>query len=177
MDGWSWQWSRDNCQRQGGDLVSFETEEEWNFINDEIQRRNTTNYRNKWSIGLAKKAGNWTWVNGGPLTIRKWGIGEPSSEHDAAFMYKLNNNGERGVFGSVNGKISVNQFAYICEISKGELIFVVVVVVFNVISSTLKRYQKRLSVIKTFFAKVCGTYNRIYINPLTIRIKFAIKFA
>ena len=34
-------------QRLGGDLVSIETEEEWNFINDEIQRRNTTNYDNK----------------------------------------------------------------------------------------------------------------------------------
>ena len=123
MDGWSWQWSRYNCQRQGGDLVSFETEEEWNFINDEIQRRNSTKCKNKWSIGLTKRAGNWTWVNGGPLTIRKWGIGEPSSEHDAAFMYKLNNNGERGVFGSVNRTRSGNQQAYICEISKGELIF------------------------------------------------------
>ena len=123
MDGWSWRWSRDNCKRQGGDLVSFETEEEWNFINDEIQRRNSTRCKNKWSIGLTKRAGNWTWVNGGPLTIRKWGIGEPSSEHDAAFMYKLNNNGERGVFGSVNRTRSGNQQAYICEISKGELIF------------------------------------------------------
>ena len=42
-------------QRLGGDLVSIETEEEWNFINDEIQRRNNTNYDNKWSIGLTKK--------------------------------------------------------------------------------------------------------------------------
>ena len=42
-------------QRLGGDLVSIETEEEWNFINDEIQRRNTTNYDNRWSIGLTKK--------------------------------------------------------------------------------------------------------------------------
>ena len=117
MDGWSWLWGRDNCRRQGGDLVSFETEEEWNFINDEIQRRNSTNYKNKWSIGLTKRAGNWTWVNGGPLTIRKWGIGEPSSEHNAAFMYKL------GVFGSVNRTSWGNQQAYICEISKGELIF------------------------------------------------------
>ena len=123
MDGWSWLWGRDNCRRQGGDLVSFETEEEWNFINDEIQRRNSTKYKNKWSIGLTKRAGNWTWVNGGPLTIRKWGTGEPSSEHDAAFMYKLNNNGERGVFGSVNRTRWGNQQAYICEISKGELIF------------------------------------------------------
>ena len=42
-------------QRLGGDLVSIETEEEWNFINDEIQRRNTTSYDNRWSIGLTKK--------------------------------------------------------------------------------------------------------------------------
>ncbi|CAH3160167.1 unnamed protein product [Pocillopora meandrina] len=88
VDGWSWQWSRYNCQRQGGDLVSFETEEEWNFINDEIQRRNTTNYKNKWSIGLEKKAGKWTWVSGRPLTIYKWGKGEPGGRHYAAFMYR-----------------------------------------------------------------------------------------
>ena len=27
-----------------------------------------------------------------PLTIRKWGRGEPIGEHDAAFMYKLSSN-------------------------------------------------------------------------------------
>ena len=43
------------CQSQGGDLISIETEEEWNFINNEIQRRNTANYDNRWSIGLKKK--------------------------------------------------------------------------------------------------------------------------
>ena len=123
MDGWSWQWSRDNCKRQGGDLVSFETEEEWNFINDEIQRRNTTNYINKWSIGLEKKAGKWTWVSERPLTICKWGKGEPGGEHHAAFMYKRSSNGKRGVFGSFHDQFEGKQHAYICEISKGELIF------------------------------------------------------
>ena len=123
MDGWSWQWSRHNCQKQGGDLVSFETEEEWNFINDEIQRRNTTNYKNKWSIGLVKKAGKWTWVTGRPLTICKWGKGEPGGRHCAAFMYKRSSNGKRGVFGSFQNKLTGKQHAYICEISTGELIF------------------------------------------------------
>ena len=123
MDGWSWQWSRYNCQTQGGDLVSFETEEEWNFINDEIQRRNTTNYKNKWSIGLAKKAGKWTWVSGRPLTICKWGKGEPGGRHYAAFIYKRSSNGKRGVFGSFHNKLTIKQHAYICEISTGELIF------------------------------------------------------
>ena len=56
-----------------------------------------------------------------PLTIRKWGKGEPSGEHDAAFMYKLSSNGTRAVFGSVNST-SASRQAYVCEISKGKLL-------------------------------------------------------
>ena len=116
----SWLWVREACQNQGGDLVSLETEDEWNFINDQIQRRI---YENKWSIGLTKKAGNWTWVNGRPLTICKWEQGEPRGEHHAAFMYKRSSNGEQGVFGGVNGTSLGNRHAYICEISEGKLLF------------------------------------------------------
>ena len=121
--GLFWYWNRENCQSHGGDLVSIETEGEWNFINDEIQRRNTTHYKNRWSIGLSKKAGNWTWVSGRLLTVSKWGQGEPSGEQDAAFMYKRTSSGEQGVFGGVNSENWGYQDAYICEISKGELIF------------------------------------------------------
>ena len=121
MYGLYWLWNRETCQRQGGDLISIETEEEWKFINDEIQRRNTWFSRSEWSIGLTKKAGNWTWVSERPLTIRKWGKGEPSGEHDAAFMYKLSSNGTRAVFGSVNST-SASWQAYVCEISKGKLL-------------------------------------------------------
>ena len=129
----SWHWNRNKCQSQGGDLVSIETEEELNFINDEIQRRNMTKEDNKWSIGLIKKAGNWTWVSERPLNICKWGQGEPSGEHDVAFMYNLDSKGV--VFGSLEGTSWKSRHACICEISKGELISVVVVV--NV-SSKLK---------------------------------------
>ncbi|RMX59357.1 hypothetical protein pdam_00025282 [Pocillopora damicornis] len=119
VDGWSWPRNRETCQSQGGDLVSMETEKEWNFMNDAIQRRNTKSFENKWSIGLTKekKGGNWTWVHGRPLTICKWGQGEPSGEHDAAFIYKRSRNGERGVFGS-GRTIWKNYDACICEISK-----------------------------------------------------------
>ena len=37
--GDNWTTDRGICQSQGGDLVSIETEEEWNFIGDEIQNR------------------------------------------------------------------------------------------------------------------------------------------
>ena len=120
MNGWSWLFNRETCQNQGGDLVSIETEEEWKFIKDEIQRRNTTSYISMWSIGLTKKAGNWTWVSERPLTICKWGKGEPSGEHGKAIMYKRSSNGKPGVFGSTAWG---NWHAYICEISKGKFSF------------------------------------------------------
>ena len=109
----------------------METEEEWNFMNDAIQRRNTKSFENKWSIGLTKekKGGNWTWVHGRPLTICKWGQGEPSGEHDAAFIYKRSRNGERGVFGS-GRTIWKNYDAYICEISKGKSSFLLLLLLF-----------------------------------------------
>ena len=58
-------------------------------------------------------------MSGRPLTFCKWGIGELSGEHDAAFMYKRSINGEHGVFGSVNR--TRRQNAYICEITSGKL--------------------------------------------------------
>ena len=119
MYGWSWHKNRDICKSQGGDLVSIETEEEWNFISDMIQRRNKKKrYKHRWSIGLTKKAGNWTWVSGRPLTIFKWGQGEPSGEHNAALMYKRSSNDKQSVFVSDNIRISGE--AYICEYSNGK---------------------------------------------------------
>ena len=140
-------------QRLGGDLVSIETEEEWNFINDEIQRRNTTNYDNKWSIGLTKKrpgigAGwveeRWLFANG-EKGICKWGKGKPRGEYEGTFIYKQFNNGERGVFGSDNSAIL--RAAY--RISKGKFLFVssfcVIIIIIIII------------IIVTVFSKLKGT--------------------
>ena len=62
-------------------------------------------------------------MSGKPLTISKWGQGEPSGEHDAAFMSKPFSYGERGVFSNVNRTRWGNLTAYICEISKGKFFF------------------------------------------------------
>ena len=117
--------NRDICQSLEGDLVSIENEQEWNITKDEIGRRNIKrSHSKKLTIGLTKKAGNWTWVNGRPLTIRKWGQGEPSGEHNAALIYELDSNGGWSVFfGSVNRTRWGNLYAYICEISKGKFFF------------------------------------------------------
>ena len=51
------------CSRQGGYLVSIETEEEWQFINNEIQKHGTWN-TSAWHIGLHQIDKVWTWLSG-----------------------------------------------------------------------------------------------------------------
>ena len=59
------------CKYQGGYLVSIETEEEWQFINQEIKKRSSWNTTG-WHIGLKKNATTWTWESGAQLNISKW---------------------------------------------------------------------------------------------------------
>ena len=59
-------------------------------------------------------------MSGRPLTICKWGKGEPRGEHNATFMYKLNSNGEQGAFDSINRLRQGH--AYICEIANGKFL-------------------------------------------------------
>ena len=47
----------------------METEQEWEFIKNAIQNRVDSKY-GEWFIGLEMNitSGNWTWINGEPLT-------------------------------------------------------------------------------------------------------------
>ena len=62
-----WDINKHICSSQGGDLVSIETEEEWQFINRESQKRGTWT-TGAWHIGLEKKPGwvenDWIFRNG-----------------------------------------------------------------------------------------------------------------
>ena len=106
----SWHWNRNKCQSQGGDLVSIETEEEWNFINDEIQRRNMTKYDNRWSIGLIKK--------GRELDLGEWKTAEYLQMRTRGAKRWTRRGflgaGERGVFGNLEGTSWRNRHTCIC---------------------------------------------------------------
>ena len=108
-----WNNSRRVCNDQGFDLVSIETEEEWQFINDEIQKRGTWN-ASAWHIGLWKISGVWTWLSGEQLNISKWRDSEPDGTDDYA---EISKNG--GLF---NGISRNDKNAYICEIPGGKII-------------------------------------------------------
>ena len=108
-----WNNSRRVCNDQGFDLVSIETEEEWQFISNEIQKRSTWN-TGAWHIGLWKIGGVWTWLSGKQLNISKWRDSEPDGNDDYA---EISKNG--GLF---NGISRNDENAYICEIPVGKII-------------------------------------------------------
>ena len=76
-----------NCQKKGGDLVSIENKAEWSFLNNEIQKR-CIGKPNEWHIGLHKVNGDWKWVSGSKLNIKKWQTtaGTPSGGGDKVVM-------------------------------------------------------------------------------------------
>ena len=106
--GRSWWRNRKTCGYQGGYLVSIETEEEWEFINHEIQKRSSWN-TSAWHIGLTRKKNNtWTWESGEKLNISKWRDSEDKGRA------KISKNE------SLFNKISRSEInAFICEMPEG----------------------------------------------------------
>ena len=114
--GKKWSQNRITCQRKGGDLVSIETEKEWQFINTEIQKL-CIGVPNEWHIGLHKVGDVWKWVNGKPLTISKWQNNQPSGDGDVAVMSKDFPPTKQGLFNDLEDRL---YRAYICEMPKGK---------------------------------------------------------
>ena len=109
-----WFYNNRVCSDQKSYLVSIETEEEWKFINREIQKRGTSN-ASAWHIGLEKKGGVWTWLSGEQLNISKWRDSEPGSNDQRA---EISKNG--GLFDSIS---TLSENAYICETPGGKIKF------------------------------------------------------
>ena len=113
--GKTWDENQGSCKAKGGDLVSMETEAEWEFINSEMQQITLPGV-NEWHIGL-KNQGTWKWVSGKPLNIKKWQRYEPSGDGNVAVMSKDYPPGSRGLFRDLNGLFSK---AFICELPAGK---------------------------------------------------------
>jgi len=91
----------------------METEQEWEFVNKEIQTR-AGKKENEWFIGLYKNetTGHWTWVNGKQLTIDKWQRNKPKDNEFYVLMAKEYPKGSKGSFNSFN--LNVYR-GWICE--------------------------------------------------------------
>lgn len=113
--GKTWTENQNSCKDKGGDLVSMETEEEWQFINRHIQTL-TLAGSSEWHIGLKKQGQKWNWVSGKPLTIVKWQQQQPSGDGDVTVMSKDRPAGTQGLFDDLPDG---TERAYICEIPRG----------------------------------------------------------
>ena len=103
--------SRGSCEKRGGDLISIETVEEWDFIKSEIHNNTEVG----WHIGLVRENGNWTWVSGRPLTICKWKH-QLSEGRNKAMLVKEKRPGH-----FVTQDLSDSEtLPYICEMPKGK---------------------------------------------------------
>ena len=109
--GRQWWWNKKACKYQGGYLVSIESEEEWQFINHEIQNRSSWN-TSAWHIGLREKAKNWTWESGARLNIWKW---RDSITKNIRPRAEISKNGS--LFNSIFWNDSN---AFICEMPEGK---------------------------------------------------------
>ena len=112
--GRGWYDNRHVCNDQGFDLVSIETEEEWQFIKYEIEKRDTWNTVS-WHIGLWYIIEAWTWLSREKLNILKWRDSEQDGNDEYA---EISKNG--GLFNSISHK---DENAYICEIPGGTITF------------------------------------------------------
>ena len=109
--GRQWWWNKKACKYQGGYLVSIESEEEWQFINHEIQNRSSWN-TSAWHIGLRKMTKNWTWESGARLNIWKW---RDSITKNRRPLAEISKNGS--LFNSIFWNDSN---AFICEMPGGK---------------------------------------------------------
>ena len=112
--GGDWALNRFVCSRQGGYLVSIETEEEWQFINNEIQKHGTWN-TSAWHIGLHQIDKVWTWLSGEWLIISKWRNCKPGGNYKKA---EISKNG--GLFNAISW---YDENKYICELPGGKITF------------------------------------------------------
>ena len=94
--------------------MSIESEEEWQFISNEIQKRVTWN-TSAWHIGLQEIDKVWTWLNGERLNISKWRNCKPGGNNKKG---EISKNG--GLFNAISW---YDENKYICEIPGGKITF------------------------------------------------------
>eukprot|EP00118_Oscarella_pearsei_P004599 m.19977 g.19977 ORF g.19977 m.19977 type:complete len:240 (+) comp27937_c0_seq2:177-896(+) len=75
----TWQNARKQCQSDGGDLASFETLQEYNFVVNLI--KSTPNWDSFVWIGLndIAKEGSWVWSDNSPVNFLNWVAGQPDN--------------------------------------------------------------------------------------------------
>ncbi|KAM9785504.1 galactose-specific lectin nattectin-like [Neosynchiropus ocellatus] len=89
-----WSDAETTCLREGGNLVSFSNQEEYDFILKLIRRSSGGNTRIWAGAQDATKNGVWLWSNGSKMTFKKWGPRQPDNARGREHCMELNWNGQ-----------------------------------------------------------------------------------
>lgn len=110
-----WKESNRHCKETGGNLVSIESETEWELLKTQIQSMTTGEYL----IGLKKdnRSEEWRWISDKSkvnTTIGNfpWARGQPSGDGNCVVMYKNLGGKDAGRFNDLKCTYSK---PYICE--------------------------------------------------------------
>uniref|UniRef100_A0A4W5LQS3 C-type lectin domain-containing protein n=1 Tax=Hucho hucho TaxID=62062 RepID=A0A4W5LQS3_9TELE len=106
----SWEESRKDCKGRGADLVIINSKEEQEFIHGFQKMR--------YWIGLSdiEMESTMTWVDGTPLTIKFWMIGEPNNMNGTEDCIELMHPSTfNNPLQSWNDETCSNSFFWICE--------------------------------------------------------------
>ncbi|XP_015750194.1 PREDICTED: C-type lectin domain family 17, member A-like [Acropora digitifera] len=106
-DAFSWPRAREWCESNNKSLVVMETIEEWEFINSSLKDQ-IGNALKEWHIGLVINltTGNWSWINGKPLTFDKWQPYKPGQSDLYVLIAKEFPTGSFGSFNSIRGGLT-----------------------------------------------------------------------
>ena len=108
--------------------------------------KDRTAYYNEWHIGLFKNlTGNWSWVNGKPLTLNKWQPHEPDKDDIYSLMAKEFPTGSYGLFGGIGDRV---YRGWICEEETGLNICYISCIYYNTV-----QYVAQLSYGSSFRTK------------------------
>ena len=128
----SWNESRESCEKGSGDLVSIETDKEWRYLTNFIQKLSGENH-SEYYIGLIKdERGSWRWLSTNKIVPApaahnksrtcdiilgddegRWASDEPSGDGKCAVMYK--NYRGKGGFNDLSCTLRDDYRGFICE--------------------------------------------------------------
>ena len=113
----AWIQAKASCEADMKHLVVMKTMREREFINKEIRNRTAVKY-DEWHIGLFRNltTGNWTWINGKPLTIVRWQPYNPDDRDFYALIAKEYPPRFYGLFCTIKGNVGRG---WICEEETG----------------------------------------------------------
>ena len=126
----TWEEAEAYCESVGGHLVTITSQEEMNFITNELMN-NTTNENCYW-IGLQRDGDSWKWVTGEEFSYQNWAANEPNNYKNKGENYVhlfgkeyTEGNGTKlvGTWNDVTNEgasyaadfYALSNFGYICE--------------------------------------------------------------